>query len=459
MRLSSSTTDPTADTLSSDYRRLVIAVLAATVLVLAAFWPGYMTVDANDQLYQARSGDIRDLQPPAMVRVWGVIDAVWPGPAGMVVLNNLLFWAGLLLVVQRAVSSPRTRTLVTILIGLYPPVFALLGTVWKDVAMGAALTFALGLVLHPARTRIGRLVHVTALVLVVLYACAVRHNGIAAVAPLVVALVYGHVPGRVVRLVPLAVAAVVAVFVLAAGLNAAARTGPHQYASQLILLHDLVGMSIEARATLLPEHLRRYPWSLEDLAANYTPEGAQRLFTGIRMLPVTERPSEYAAIVAAWRHALWEHKRAYLTHRWNVFHALLFGRADGSACYPFATGVKWDPRLRIAYEPTTINEMVMPVLGALANTLFFRPWLHVLLALVLLVVAVRSGRALAGAVAVSGLIYVAVYFFVGTTCDFRLAWWLVLVVPLTALLLAGADRVESRRDVPGQSTGGRNQWA
>lgn len=419
-----------------DRRWLLITAAAATAFVLAVFWPGFMTVDSNQQLLQARSGLVLDLQPPVMAWVWRLSDIIWAGPTGMVLLHNLVFWVGALLIVQRALQGRAARTLAAVLLLVYPPVIALLGTVWKDIGMGGSLALAVGLLATEARTRRGRIARAIGIATAVVYACTVRHNGIAAVVPLVVAVVYAQWAGQPRRWIPACVIVVGSVCGLTAALNYAALTGPHQYATQLILNHDLVAMSLEGESLLLPAHLNQGPWTFENVAPHYTPEGAQGLFSKYPgALPITDDAVEYAAIVTAWRQAIGLHPYTYAAHRWAVLHAILFGRADGSACYPFATGVRWDAAVGIANAPTALHGLVAPVLTALANTLLFRPWVHAVLALGLLIAAMRRRRLLAGAVAASGLLYVAAYLVAGTTCDFRMAWWLVLAVPFATLLL------------------------
>ena len=60
--------------------------VAGFALAVAAFYPGYMSPDSTSQLMQARAWDFTDWHPPLMAALWGLVDRVFPGPAGMLVL-------------------------------------------------------------------------------------------------------------------------------------------------------------------------------------------------------------------------------------------------------------------------------------------------------------------------------------------------------------------------------------
>ncbi|MBA3357229.1 MAG: hypothetical protein H0U18_15075 [Pyrinomonadaceae bacterium] len=106
------------------------------------FYPGYMSPDSLDQWNQGRTRTFWDYHPPLMSMVWGILDRFIPGPFGMLLLHNAIFWTG------AAVFWRHTRRK-SILLGLglssfafLPPVLALLSTIWKDVGLGASLFLA-----------------------------------------------------------------------------------------------------------------------------------------------------------------------------------------------------------------------------------------------------------------------------------------------------------------------------
>src|SRR5215471_15427009 len=126
--------------------RVIACATSATLgiaLTVACFYPGYMSSDSVDQLGQARSGVFNDWHPPLMSFVWRFTDQIIPGPLGMLILNNVLFWSGIALICYRCLEESAAPAIAVL--GLLPPVFGQLSTVWKDVAFGASMIFAFAL--------------------------------------------------------------------------------------------------------------------------------------------------------------------------------------------------------------------------------------------------------------------------------------------------------------------------
>src|SRR4051812_11178145 len=65
------------------------------LITIYFFRPGFMTPDPTAQLAEARSGIYTDLHPPLTALLWRYLDAIIPGPLGMLVFHNLMFWAAL----------------------------------------------------------------------------------------------------------------------------------------------------------------------------------------------------------------------------------------------------------------------------------------------------------------------------------------------------------------------------
>lgn len=155
---------------------LLLVIITGLLTTVVVFAPYYMSPDSVDQLAQGRSGRYGDWHPPVMSWLWGRLDRAVPGPTGMLVFHNLLFWSGLGLWV--ALVAPRwnliVKFLVLLAIGFFPPIFLILSTVWKDVGMAAAFLLALALLLYAERRR--SLASLVLSLLVLWYGVAVRHN-------------------------------------------------------------------------------------------------------------------------------------------------------------------------------------------------------------------------------------------------------------------------------------------
>jgi urea transporter len=156
-------------------------VAAGCVLVLASFYPGYMSADSLDQLGQARQGMLNDHHSPVMTMLWAFLDRLWPGPQGIVLFHNVCFWSGTAILCGLAFRRMTFAILATFSMGLAPPIFALLGTAWKDVGFGCSLLLAVALLALAERT--GRPRWILASVPLLFYAISVRHDGIVGVFP------------------------------------------------------------------------------------------------------------------------------------------------------------------------------------------------------------------------------------------------------------------------------------
>src|SRR5580698_4631115 len=107
-----------------------LAALAGTAFVVWVDSPGLLSPDSLFQLDQAERHRFADGHPPVMAWIWSGLLHVVPGPLGMLWLQNILFWGAAALI--WAELGPRRLAWVGILgSGLFPPIFVLLGIVWK----------------------------------------------------------------------------------------------------------------------------------------------------------------------------------------------------------------------------------------------------------------------------------------------------------------------------------------
>ncbi len=111
-----------------------------------------MDNNAVEQFQQGRSGEFTDWHPPIMSWVWGRLDRIVPGAAGLLILHSILYWGALGMLINIATENPLRRSLY-LLFGFYPPAFMLLGAMVKDVAMASALFFGFALTLFSAKRR------------------------------------------------------------------------------------------------------------------------------------------------------------------------------------------------------------------------------------------------------------------------------------------------------------------
>ena len=426
-----------------------VVCLAGFALTVAAFYPGLMSPDSIDQLAQGHGWQFTDIHPPVMSALWGLLDRVWPGPALMLLFHNALFWGAAALFWRLTRDRSPLWGLAFAAFGFTPQVWALLGTIWKDVGLGAALLLASAL-LYAAERR-GWRYGVPAAFPLLFYGYGARLNAAPAVLPL--ALWSGFIACRLwpglraraasFRLLPALLG--LAYFALLAGAVAATTRaltgGQTRYPYQQVLLHDLAAVSKETGRPEFPAYITAGEnFSAGRVAERYSTEWINTLIYGSPpLLPVTVNPEQIRSLRAAWWEAVSRHPLAYLRHRWAVFSSLT-GFGTPYVYKPFypATGMNNPPPFR---RPTSaLTRALTSYFFFFGNSPFFRGFVWILACLALAYLSLRLGlggdlRAVF-ALSASGFLYSAAYFFVTPSSEFRYLWWTVLAACASAILFA-----------------------
>jgi hypothetical protein len=413
------------------------AAAAGALLSIAAFYPGYMSTDSVFQLWQARTGSFDAWHPPVMAWVWSQLDGVLPGPGGMLVLQNAMFWAGLGLAAAFTIRSSLGAVLVLV-IGLLPPVFALLGTIWKDVQMGAALVLAVGLMLGAERRRSRTLL--LAAVAPLWYAAAVRLNAATAILP--IAVWWGLLAIRLWKPAlrgawSAAVgAALTMLLTWTAGLaTAAVLHGQPTYPLQDCFVHDLVAISMVSGRDELPawEYEGTGTAPIEYQRTQYSPITVDPLVYARHGYRHVTDPEKVSDLRRHWVDAVLRHPGAWFQHRLSVFSRLL-GIVDSHLLY--WDGIDPNP-FGIVHPRHGLNRAAMAMLESVETSFLFRGWFWWAASLAFLAWAAATGRASVGTwtLAASGTLYLLPYFEAAPSDDFRYIWWVVLAALLAPLTL------------------------
>jgi hypothetical protein len=438
-------TDPILDHVSAAGRRpgTAIAIAGAAAigasLVAVVFQPGVMSPDSIDFYSQAISGTFAgDWHAPLLGFVWGLIIKLIPGPLGLLLWHQLLFWGGLALIVLACRFGPLLSAAAVLAVGLMPPVFALLGILWTDVGMAAGLTLAVGLILYGRRRRSPMIIGIALLPL--LYALGMRLNAAPALIPLTVWLVAELMRARrleAIRAHRLALTSI-ALFATLLGLNLAINRlivnspGPHVPGTaplQIALDHDLAGISVRTRQLMYPQSVVQ-PEPRLDLAtldSLYDPADVNVLVFDPRFADrlVTYDQAAFGELVDAWQDAVRSHPAAYLAHRIAVL-GTMFDLA--AVHYPFHEGISPND-LGLRFVTTPLYETVIRLLHD-SEWFFFRGWIFLLGALALAASGLRRRRWASTAIAMSGIAYVVPYAVISSGSDFRYIWWLVVATAI-----------------------------
>lgn len=434
-------------------RRAVAALAAAAgafALLLACFQPGLMSFDSFQQLEQARTGQYSDFHPPIMAFVWSGLDRVVPGPLGMLLLHGAMFFGGLALLLGAAMRTAWSGAGGVLVVALLPPVFANLGTIWKDVGLAAALVAAAATTLRGARG--GTKAWFAAALPLLFYANAVRHNATAAVLPLAILWATTLLQRCGVRRRLAGPALGVALTGMLVGSTAvvdAALLRVRTHPVQTLLLYDLAGISVRTGQDLLPAFVARDPGF--DLVERYSPKwGSHTLFhwqcsyiaqpaKAPPRLTTVPGDDEVARLWSAWFDAVLANPLAYLAHRWELT-TWQFGLHAGPVAYAFHDDILANS-LGMRFEPTAATAAMRSVRDALRDSVLFRGWFFVAVLLGVLAFVWRRwrpGRGGALAIAASGLLYALPLPLYSVASDFRLLLWTVVAAALGVVLCFAA---------------------
>ena len=423
-----------------------VLAIGFAVFVVYAF-PGYMSNDSAMQLSEARSAMFSNAHPALMAAEWRILDAIVAGPILMLLLQGALFLGGLHVLLRRSMSE-RCAAWLAIAVLLFPPVLTTMATIWKDAQMAAYLIAATAALLSPSRR-----VRLAGLALATI-GCAMRYNAFGASVPLVGLLFVLAPDRRGWRRYAVSGAAAVASVALAFGVDSAL-TVQHMYLAPTmadiagVLAHTGDRSDDALRQTLAgtPLHVTS---NIQDAArAHYSARNAYWVNHGDDRLfdPPTTAAEEHA-LAGAWKRVVLGDPRAYLAYRLDGFEELL-----GLSSDPL-----WSPVWRMFLEnpqqatqlghdasPSYVQQHLGDALEWLADdTPLFRPYVYALIALGLLVLALRARDRTAIALLTSGLLYELSYFPAAGTPDFRYSQWLIACTCIAGVLAVVRRRAKAK---------------
>ncbi|WP_010163167.1 hypothetical protein [Sphingomonas sp. PAMC 26617] len=438
--------------MTSDRLRPAILAGAALVLCVAAlalFWPGVALYDTVAQYGQVLAGEYEDWHPPVMARVWAVLRfGVGGGAAPMLVLQMVLYWAGLGLIAAALARIDKPRAAIaTLVIGVTPLFLGWQGTVLKDAQMLGAMLAAVGLVGWWRLRGVAVPILGWLLIAVLLgYATLVRANAVFATVALVVMLIGPRAWWARGVVALLGVGAVLAVSpvinhgVLQAGSSGVERTEA---------IYDLAGIAVRApnaptglsadavRAIVARHCVKPYFW--DPLGE---PERCNAQVEPLRAYPAA---TLYRMLAVAIIHA----PIAYAGHRlahWNSTERWLVGAGGPGALPPVVS----QPNDLGLTSPGPAAGWWQALERVTVDTPLGWPIAFLCVALVGLGVGLRRGgsavRDLAMALLVSALLLEASFLLLSIASDLRYHLW-SMVATTVAIVLLVADRAPSRREV------------
>ncbi|ENM5922139.1 Uncharacterised protein [Vibrio mimicus] len=473
---------------SSNVARIIkigLPCFLAFYFVVQHFYPGAMSPDSINILTQARTGNISDSFPIFNVYLWKLLDQyVVEGPAGMLVLNMLLYYAGLFMTFYSlAKTYLRLSSLVCMLFGFFPPIIGILGAVWSDITLTSLLMFLLGLSVftgfgaEPDTLSKPVKVFVAILGLVIAFAAvSTRHNAAAAVIPIVFLFFSSFIPNknhaaplerfsRLLVVFLIATVVTVGLFVASKYINSE-YTVEKKHFWRVTVLYDVAGISCRTQKDQLSEILESGK-GLDNICGLYTPKSyiplvfgeqiheldAEKRFKGEPLKIRSGGDEINDSLFNYWVKAIIDNPMAYFRHRADFFLALTTKHF----------GALWAPVFDTIYSNELgivardkVDSMVFDEIRSLSlNSMIFLPIAYVILALAVFSTSfvailkknIHSNRRLttsALAVSLSGLFHLLGVSVFAVSSDFRYSHWLIVSSLMSvALLLFSLIETES----------------
>jgi hypothetical protein len=421
-----------------------------------------MTYDAWYVHADIAKGEVGDWQSPVQTALWGLIEPIVPGAAGMFLVIATLYWlAFAVLGLALARRSAWLGALAPVL-ALAPPAFVFAGIIWRDIMLAASWLLAAALVFLVAERRDAsacsgevdagsptgtcanrriRLLAQAAALALICFGLLMRPNGLFA-APILAAYIVWPIRFDLKRVALLYGPATVAFALLVPLVYYGALHARRLNVEHAIFVFDLGGISHFTGENQFP-----VTWSADEeamlIGPCWQPTDWDIYWTRQPCLFVMkkldgEKLFGSPALRQAWLHAIAAHPLAYLEHRAAVSANFLFGRT----LTMFTTDIANPDRTLFADNAWV--QALRSLHDRLVPTPLFRAGAWLALCILWFVVGWRrratpSGAFLAGTCG-SAVVYMATFIPVGVAGDFRYALWAVLAGLAGVLVIAVRDR-------------------
>nr|UXP70938.1 hypothetical protein tmp_000017 [uncultured Bdellovibrionales bacterium] len=419
----------------------------SAVNAILTFYPGSMSVDSWQQFRQATSGKYDDVHPPMMAWVWSWLLWIRKGPQPMLFLNVGMFWTGLFLIWSKLIKEKSKVYFLVPLMGLMPVVVAvvvaMVGVIWKDIALGTSAVLATGILMNhkPQRSML-----TVGLVILLFYATAVRHNALTLTLPLFLVLVLtlqGQRPKILSR--AFSKSLLRSFFVLGGCLvlifivnNWILNTKKSHMYPAFVFIHDLSFIGQRYDLELVPEAFRTGNYSKERVAKALLDKRASDSFIYPKDAPfkIINDTDEISKLIGIWAKNGFLHFPSYLELRTQLFKSInCIGFGQCRACHfympkEFGNGISDFTSWR-KYLEKTFTRMA-------ATTVIFSGWFYLLIACVgLVITGFLRGQwlVLTSALFVSSVFYNLSFYSTTVSCDFRYLWPPIMLTTIGTILL------------------------
>jgi len=433
---------------------IVIAALLAAgfALTMAAFYPGYMTIDA-EWVYKAIAGGLGDWQSPVMSVLWGWIDPVAPGSMSMFLLMALLYWGGVGLVAFTVARGSAWLGIVAVLLAFTPPAFFFAGLIWRDILFADVWLFAAALTYATAaRSAAIRWPAQTVAMALVAVGVLLRPNAIVA-APLLAAYVAWPSAFHWKRVAVMLIPGIAAGYALIHVTYYTMLNAERLYPLHSVFVFDLGGVSYYSGENRFPVAFTPEQTAMLLSDTCYKPERwdyywhiAPCDFVMRRLERKDDKIFGTPRLVEAWRNAVLSDPIAYLKHRATFMRSFL------SRDVLLIPVLDLNEPSRQVHARNPLFMAMIAVQNVLQPTwlLSLGFWLAIAIAVCAaawLIRATPSGAFALGATG-SSVAYVLSFFPFGVAADFRYGYWCVLASLVGAVAVIAGRRAAATARSP-----------
>lgn len=432
---------------------VLLALAVQATLGIAYGVPGHLSVDSVVQLYEGRTHQFISYHPPMMSLLLGAMDAVVPGAALFVLLDQALLTGALLLLWRGCRGGALIGVVLAAVVVLNPLLVAYTGVVWKDVLFAHLGLFGYACLMQAENTsaRALRIVWSIPCLFALALAASLRQQGVLLAVPAI-----GYASFLLGRTLPQRLALVATGATIVFSINAAilatadlvAQGDPPPRASiglRGLLFYDVVGIVAQGGA-------------LADAESTVDARSVAATFDIYRIDGLAPPPAESTLArrletdpIGFWWRSLAMSPLAYTRHRLGHF-AKLLGLGDTRRCLPIHVGVI-DGLVHPYLQRDLVQELrLQRGVDARGQRLYdsfsphfegplFRHWVWALLGMAATTLHFWRGSAALGWMGVGALGFAGSYAVISIACDFRYLYLLpVTATGLWFAVLAGALR-------------------
>jgi hypothetical protein len=442
---------------------LYAIIFIGFTLSLLTFSPGYMEYDSFDQYGQAIGKlPLDDWHPVSMTLLWRLLIYVKEGPQLMLLLQMGGYWSGFLYLAWHLLknTSRLSLAIVAAIVPFFPFVINFSGVIWKDTHLAISLFWATLLLCFGKSSRYPLILSLV----LIFYAISVRHNAFAAALPIVVLWSDQYLRSsrfkNLLNLPVVTLLVIVAYLLLNLGFShfiAFEKTSPlnAQLLNEIFFIkcqsHDSSFDSLQpyfGDQSLAIKSPYRQHYICDRIDSLATTEDTNEIYD---QKIIQEPDSQDHQIKALWGRTVSQHPFLYLKYRWIVYRTFLRPWRYPEPYYTFVDGLDDENFLpfKLSFQAFNLGgsaEILREyiTLSSQYLQLFFRPFFWLLTLTITLIWSARQKATDAFLIALSGFLYLILYFFFLPAPDFRYCYYSIFAQILAIFMLI--NRIFSQKE-------------